>query len=117
DARGRFAEVEPRIREIHALARRADRDRQEETLGAAALLLIDEPAVERAPLVVEQQRILPRPLRDDALGEAGDKDDAERAAARLVRRADEHAAVPARRRLPVECDEAVVQPVARLVER
>ena len=73
--------------------------------------------IERAPALVEQQRILARPLRDDALGQAGHEHDAERAAARLMRRADEHAAVAARRRLPVERDQAVVQHVARLLER
>ena len=40
---------------------------------------------------VEQQRILARPLRHHALGEARHEDDAERSAARLMRRADEHA--------------------------
>src|SRR5262249_3574302 len=77
----------------------------------------DERTIERAAPIVEQQRILVRPLGNDALSEAGDEHDAERAAARLMRRADEHASVPARGRLPVERDEPIVQDVARFLER
>ena len=67
--------------------------------------------------VIEQERILARPLRHDALGETRDKDDAEAATTGLVRGADKQPPVPARRRLPVERHKAIVQHVARLLDR
>ena len=117
-ARARFGDVEARIREIQALAS----PRRSRSSAAAARRLprsscpTSAASSVAAPLV-EQQRILARPLRHDALGEARHEDDAERAAARLMRRADEQPAVAARRRLPVERDQPIVQDVARFFER
>jgi len=58
-----------------------------------------------------------RPLRDDALGEARHEHDLERPASCLMRRADENPSIPARRRLPVEHDEAIAKDVADFLDR
>ncbi len=125
-----FGDVEPRIRQVQALAGGADRDLQQKALGRGALGARDERRArlrmqggacrtrrERMPRRVEQHRILAQPLRKHALGEAGHEDDAERAAAHLVRAADEHAAVAPRRRVPVERQQPLLQHRARLLER
>ena len=116
-ARARLRDVEPRVGQVEPLGCGADRDLEQQALGAPAPLLIGERRIDRRPPIVEQQRILAGPLRDDALGEARHEDDAKRAAARLMRRPDEDASVAARRRLPVERDEPIVQHVARFLER
>ena len=67
--------------------------------------------------MVEQHRILARLLRKHALGQAGDEDDAERAAAGLVRTADEHGAVARSRRLRLQREQPIGQHISRLVER
>ncbi len=115
--RARFRHVHARIREIQSLRRRANRDLQQQPLGAAAIVLQQEIGVDIATAIVEQQRIFARTLRDDTLGETGHEHDAERSSASLMRRAHEHASVSARGRIPVERDETIVQNVARLFER
>ena len=90
---------------------------QQQTFGARPIVLAQQTGGIRAELVapfVEQQRILARPLRHHALCEPGHEDDTEDAAARLLRRADEHAAVAPRRRLPLERRQPIVQHVAPL---
>ncbi len=77
----------------------------------------DERRVDLLAALVEQQRIFVRPLRHDAFGEPRDKHDAERPAARLMRRADEDAAVAPQQRRPVERHQPVAQHVARFFER
>ena len=115
--RTRLGDVEPRIRKIDALARRADRQLQQQPLGIPPLLLLDQIPVQRAAPLVEQQRIFARPLRHDAFSEARYEDDAEAAAAGLMWRADEQPAVASRRWVPVERREPVVQDVARFFAR
>ncbi len=115
-ARARFGDVEPGIREIEAVFRRANRQLQQQPLGVLAILLTDKVAAQRVPPVVEQQRILMRTLRHHALGETRNEDDFERAATRLVRRADEDAAVAPCRRLPVEHHQPLAQHVAHFLE-
>ena len=116
-ARARLADVQSRVRKIEALTRGPDRDLQQQTLGLAAALLIDQRRIELFAPLVEQQRILPRPLRHDAFGQAWDKHHTECAATRLMRGPDEQPAVTAGRRFPVERHQAVVQDVARFFER
>ncbi len=115
-ARPRFTDVQPRIRQIQALARRPDGNLQQQSLGAAPLVLPDERPIDRTASLVQQQRILAWPLRDDALCQARHEHDAKRSSARLVRRAHEQASVAARRWFPVERDEAILENVPRFLE-
>ena len=101
-ARAGFGHVEPRVGQIEPLACGTDRDLQQQALGASTLVLTDQDGIQRGAAIIEQERILARPLRHDALGEAGDEDDAEAAAAGLVRGADKQSPVPARGRLPIQ---------------
>ncbi len=115
-ARPRFADIQSWIRNIQTLRRGADRNLQQQALRGAALIECDERGIEPLPRFVQKQRIFVRTLRHHALGESGDENDAERTAAGLVRRAHEHAAVPPRRRFPVERRESIVQQVAHAFE-
>ncbi len=118
DPRARFRHVEARVREVQALRRGANRNLEEKAFGRRAIVLAREPGV-RKPVArrVEEQRILARPLRNDPLGEAGHEDHPERSAPRLERRPHEQPSVAAKRRLPVERDETIVQDIARFLDR
>ena len=70
-----------------------------------------------AHLRVEEHRILARLLREHPFGQAGHEHHAERAAARLMRAADEHRAVAVRRRMLVDGAETFAQDVAHFLER
>ena len=90
---------------------------QQQALARAARRLHGQAAERPARALIEQQRILVRPLRKQPLGEAGHEHDAERAATRLMRAADEDAAVSAIGRLDREQPQALSQHVAHLTER
>ena len=110
-------DVEPRKRKPEAIGRGADRESKQEALGLRSCVLHDEAGVEwLTHLPVEQQWIFPQLLWEQALGQAGDEDDLERAAARLVRTADEYPTVTIRRGVLVERAQALCQNVARLFE-
>ena len=119
DARPRFADLEPRIRQPQPLGRRADREAQQQALGPRAVLLH-----RRGP-----RRSGARISRSSSIGSScgrcgnirsaspATNDDAEGAAARLLRPADEHAAVAALRRIDLEHLQPIRDDVARFVER
>ncbi len=123
-ARPRAGNVEARVGQPQAVCRGADGKTQKEALDLAAIVLNREAGgsrvkagVERLPhLLVEQQRILPQLLRKHALGEAGDEHDLERAAARLVRAANEHTAVAIGWGLLLERAKAFGEHISRLFE-
>ncbi len=123
-ARPRAGNVEARVGQPQAIRRGADGKTQKEAFDLAAIVLNREAGrpgvkagVERLPhLLVEQQRILAQLLRKHALGEAGDEHDLERAAARLVRAANEHTAVAIGWRLLLERAKAFGENISRLLE-
>src|SRR5439155_1579542 len=102
-ARPRLGQLDPRVGEVDAPGRRADGQAEEQPLVLRAIALRREPAVQLAPERVEQDRILPRLLGEDALGEAGDEHHVERAPPRLLERAHEHPPV-AHRRPPITAE-------------
>ena len=118
DARPRLRDLDPRVREPQAFGGRADREPQQQTLGLPALRLRRQARVQRhAQVGVEHHRVFVRLLRKHAFREAGHEDDAEGAAARLLRAADEDAAVAGPRRLVLEQQQTFRDDIARLVER
>ena len=74
-------------------------------------------AERQAHLAIEEQRILAQLLWEESLGQARHEHDLERATARLVRAADEHAAVTVCRGLLVERAQTLGQHVPRFFER
>ncbi|MYK88270.1 MAG: hypothetical protein F4018_07940 [Acidobacteria bacterium] len=73
--------------------------------------------VDRCPEVVEQQRILSRPVGKDPFGEAGNEHHREAPAPRLLGTADENAAETLRRRIGPQLRQALVEHVADVAER
>ena len=116
-ARPRLGQLDPRVGEVHAPGRRADGQAEEQPLVLRAIALRREPAAQLAPERVEQDRVLPRLLGEDALGEAGDEHHVERAPPRLLERAHEHPPVAHRRRPLGDRRQLVGEHVAHLVER
>ncbi len=121
-ARTGTADVESRVGQPQPIGRRADRETEQETLGLGAIFQDGEVRPDacgerHAHVLVEEERILAQLLREEALGQPGHEHDLERAAARLVRAADEHAPVAVGRRLLVERAQAFGQHVARFLER
>ena len=101
---------------MQALGRRARGQLQQQPLGGESLSLRGQRVPQRRPQCVEQQRILARLLRKEALGQAGHEDDAKAAAARLLRSPDEDAAEAPGRRLRFERQQTIAQHPARLVQ-
>ena len=116
--------MQPRVREAEPPARGADGQLQQETLSAGAVVLRFESErvvpgvrVQRAPRRVEQQRVLPLLVRKDALGQAGDEDHVEDAAAHLLGPADEHLPEAPGGRVVPQLGQPLGQHVPDLAER
>src|SRR5205823_7826709 len=95
---------------------RADGDFQQQALSGTSIVLDHQIGSGFTAAIIEQQRILARALRHDALGQTWNEDDAEGAATRLMRSADEDAAISPGRRIPVKRGEPIVEYVTRLFE-
>ena len=119
-ARAGLADLQPRIREMDALGRRANGQAQKQLLLGVEVVSIGqaEPGrpgrrgVECRPKVVEQQRILTPLLGKDPLRKAGNEDDREAPATHLLGTADEDAAETARRGTGPQLRQPLVEHVA-----
>jgi hypothetical protein len=109
--------VEPRVGEIEPSGGGTRRQLEQPALAPAAHGLPRQLIVDAAPQRVEEDRVLARLLRKDALGQPRHEHDVEPAAARLLYAADEDAAVARGRRLLVEERQPLEEHVAHLVER
>ena len=89
----RFTQLDPWIRDVQTLGCCAGGNLQQLTFGVETLVLRRQRTIHFPPQVVQHQRVLARLLREHPLGEPGHEHDREAAAARLLRRADEHASV------------------------
>ena len=121
-ARAGAADVEARIGQPQPIRCCTDRETEQEPFGLGAIfqdgeVRPDAGAERCAHVLVEEERILAQLLRKEPLGQSGHEHDFERAAACLVRAADEHAPVAVGRRLLVERPQAFGQHVASFLER
>ena len=114
--RARLAQLDPGIRDGQPFPGGTGRDLKEKALRREPVVLRRQTRVQRAPAVVEQQRILAGLLGEHPFGEAGNEDHAKAAAARLLWRADEDPAEPPRRRLGFEQQQPLGEDAPRLVE-
>ena len=121
-ARPRAADVEARVGQPQPIGCRTDRETEQKPFGLGPIVLHDEVRPEAgrerlAHLEIEQQRILAQLLRKETFGQSRHEHDLERAAARLVRTADEDPPVAIGRRLLVERAQSLRKDVARFLER
>ncbi len=117
DARTRLRNLDARIGEPEPVGRGPDSQSQQQPLGASAILLHDEPGIERhAQLVVEHHRIFVGAFGKHSLGEAGDEHDAEGASSRLVWAPHEYAAISVLGRIDFHRQQAVRDHVPCFIE-
>ena len=112
-----LAQLDARIRQVHALGRRAHGEVQQQALVRRALARGLQATRYLAANSIGQQGVFTQFLRKQALRQAGDEDDAEDAAAGFFGGADEHAAVAARRRLDGDRSQPIRQHLANLAQR
>ncbi len=112
----RFRDVEPRIREIQPLGRRADRDLQQQSLGAAR----GRPGGRARDRCVTRGHRAAADLRGAAAARRARPDRARTRRGRCGRAPDaacrRTSARTGARRIPVEADQAIVQHVARFLD-